>query len=351
MERSLARILDANFNRAREGLRVVEEFARFAADDARLAESVKRMRHELADAARRLDPAGTMIESRDTAGDVGAALHTDSESRRGSPADVATAAAKRVGEALRVLCEYAKLTDPAVAAGLDALRYRFYDWEKWLAGAADRRRIARARVYLLLTADCCRGGDWQAATRAAIDGGVDVIQLREKNLDGGELLNRAGWLAETCRSAGVLSVINDRPDIARLAGADGVHVGRSDLPVSAVRGIIRPTQFVGVSTHAMDQLDEAIAVGPDYVAMGPMFATTTKPDYAVAGPEYAAAALPRLAAAGLPHVAVGGVSLDNVAQLVERGVRCVAVCSAILRTDDVAAATRQFKSRLTGASA
>ncbi|MDD4890522.1 MAG: thiamine phosphate synthase [Phycisphaerae bacterium] len=347
MERELARILDANFNRAREGLRVAEEYARFVIEDTRLAGQAKQFRHELADAARRIDPAaGELLGARDTAGDVGAAVHTESESARASAADVATAAAKRVGEALRVLCEYAKVVDAPTAAGMDQLRYRFYDWEKWLSGAADRRRIARASVYLLLTGRHCPRGDWQSAARAAIAGGADVIQLREKDLDDGELLRRAHWLVEICRAAGVLSVINDRPDIARLSDADGVHVGTTDLPVAAVRRIVKPSQFVGTSTHAVDQLEDAIAAAPDYVALGPMFPTATKPDYAVAGPQYAAAALARLDALGLPHVAVGGITLENVAQLAALGVRRVAVCSAIQSAPDIAAATRAFKAAM-----
>jgi thiamine-phosphate pyrophosphorylase len=266
--------------------------------------------------------------------------------RHSTLATVATAAAKRVGEALRVLAEYAKVADAAVATDLDQLRYRFYDWEKSLSGAADRRRIARARVYLLLTEEHCRNGDWRSAARAAIDGGADCIQLREKELPDGQLLDRAGWLVETCHAAAVLSVINDRPDIARLADADGVHVGRDDLPAPAVREIVKVSQFVGTSTHAMDQLEQAIAEAPDYIALGPMFPTTTKPDYAVAGVEYARAGIARLDELGIPHVAVGGVTLDNVSLLSEAGVRCVAVCSGVLSADDVAAATRQFKQRL-----
>ena len=190
-----------------------------------------------------------MLLSRDTAGDVGTSVHVESESVRGSPGDVATAAAKRVGEALRVLCEYAKLADTAVAADLDQLRYRFYDWEKSLAGAADRRRIAKARVYLLLTARFCRDGDWKSAARAAIDGGADVIQLREKDTDDGELLDRAAWLVEQCRAAGVLSVVNDRPDIARLAGADGVP-RRAGRPARAVGAADRQSQPVCRDQHA-----------------------------------------------------------------------------------------------------
>ena len=377
MHRDLARILDANFNRAREGLRVAEEFARFVVEDAALAEQARQFRHDLAGIAARLDPTGRLlVEARDTAGDVGTAAQTTSPASRQSANEVATAAAKRVGEALRVLCEYAKAAGsvPVRSSGggegtpygvttnssealptdkmnpipveLDRMRYRFYDWEKSLAGAADRGRIRRAGLYLLLTQSACRDRAWKAAARAAIDGGADVIQLREKDLPDSERLDRAAWLAELCREANVLCVVNDRPDIARLAGADGVHVGQADLPIAAVREIIKPSQFVGVSTHSPEQLAAAITAGPDYIALGPAFATSTKPDYAVAGIETVRAGVARLAELNIPHVAVGGITLGNVRQLVEAGVRCVAVCSAILSAEDIALACQQFKQAL-----
>ena len=346
MDRELARILDANFNRAREGLRVAEEFARFVVQDRRLTEAAKGFRHELADAARTIDPDGELLGARDTAGDLGTTLATPGESARGSPGEVATTAAKRVGEALRVLCEYAKVIDPVTAGRLDQLRYRFYDWERSLAGAADRRRFERVRLYLLLTAGYCRDGDWRSAAESAIAGGVDAIQLREKDLGDGEFLDRAAWLAARCRDAGVLCVINDRADVARLVDADGVHVGRWDLPVPAARRIVKVSQFVGTSTHNPDELAAAITAGADYVAIGPMFASATKPAYRVAGPAYAADAIDRLDAAGIPHVAVGGITAENVGELLAVGVRRIAVCQAILRADDVAAATRALKSRL-----
>ncbi|MCG3179730.1 MAG: Thiamine-phosphate synthase [Phycisphaerae bacterium] len=349
MDRDVGRILDANFNRAREGLRVAEEFARFVAEDRRLAEQARGFRHALADAARRLDPDGCMLAARDTAGDLGTAAPPSEGGRRASAGQVATVAAKRVGEALRVLCEYAKVIDAAVAADLERLRYRFYDWEKSLAGATDRGRFARVRVYLLVTAEYCRGGDWESAVRAAIAGGVDAIQLREKNLPDGELLARARRLVSLCREAGVLSVINDRPDIARLADADGVHVGTSDLPVAAVREIVKSSQFVGTSTHNADELERAIAGGPDYVAAGPMFATAIKPEYGVSGPAYARAAIARLDAEGIPHVAIGGITLENVGELAAAGVRRVALCRGILEADDVAATVSAFSEAMSGA--
>lgn len=348
MQPEVARILDANFNRAREGLRVAEEFARFIAEDRRLAEQAKIFRHTLAAAARRLESAGKnlLLECRDTAGDVGTALKTDSEFSRPSADAVAAAAAKRVGEALRVLCEYTKLVEPTVAAELENLRYRFYDWEKWLVTASDRRRIRVARVYLLLSENLCPDGDWQAAARAAIDAGVDVVQLREKRLADTELLARAQWLVEQCKANGVLSIINDRPDIARLVNSDGVHIGRDDLPVWAARKIVRPTQLIGTSTHSAGELTDAITAGADYVALGPMFASTTKPEYGVAGLAYAQLGLGRLAKAGIPHVAIGGITQANVAELAAIGIRCVAMSSGLLSAADLAAAVRAVKSAL-----
>jgi thiamine-phosphate pyrophosphorylase len=336
------RLIDANANRAREALRVMEDCARFVLNDAPLSLALKELRHELADA---LKPClAEAITHRDTPGDVGTTLKTPDERSRRDIADVVTAAGKRLAEALRSIEEYLKIGHPIDSGKIEALRYRSYDLEKSLAQALGRDpRIAAVRLYVLITESACRH-PWLQTAKWAIDGGADCIQLREKTLDGGELLSRSRQLAELCKSRGVLCIINDRPDIARLANADGVHLGQSDLPPKEARKILGSRKLIGISTHNLAQATAAAADGADYIGVGPIFKSPTKPRDFVAGLEYASA----VAATDLtiPKIAIAGIGLENISQVLATGVKAVAVTSAVLGCDDVRAAAAKLKEKL-----
>ncbi|MEI8198291.1 MAG: thiamine phosphate synthase, partial [Phycisphaerae bacterium] len=339
-----ARILDANANRAREALRVLEDYARLGLNDASLAGSLKNLRHGLAAALSPLDIQDALC-ARDTPGDVGTVIKTEAELRRASLAEVVIAAGKRLSEALRVLEEIAKTTQPAAAAQLETLRYQGYSIEQALTRAAlQAGRFAQVCLYVLLTEALCRR-PWEETLDAIIAGWKDgcagrdgmglAIQLREKSLPDGELLRRARLLVERCRAGGgsgggVIPVINDRPDIALLAGA-GVHLGQGDLPAAEVRRLVGHEMVVGVSTENLTQAQEAVRQGATYVGVGPMFPTSTKEKPQIVGPAYAQEAVANLP---VPCVAIGGITLENLPQLMAVGVRCVAVCAAIITTDD-----------------
>ncbi|HUU85501.1 MAG TPA: thiamine phosphate synthase [Phycisphaerae bacterium] len=344
IEAAIARILDANFNRAREAIRVMEDYARFVLDDARLSEQAKELRHALAAAIEEHHLAGA-IRARDIVGDVGCEVETEREYDRSNAADVAVAAGKRLSEALRVLEEYGKTVNAAFARAVEQLRYRGYEIERRLAV---RMRAAECfghvRLYVLITEELCNG-DWLNVAEAAIDGGADCLQLREKLLPDGELLERARRFVALCRRREVVSIINDRPDLAVLADADGVHVGQEELPASDARRIIGPDRIVGLSTHTIEQAQAAADQSPDYLAVGPMFATTTKPQDHIAGPQ-TLARVRRMTS--LPLVAIGGIEAENVAAVVEAGGRCVCVCNAVIAQADVAGAARRIRERLTG---
>ncbi|MFO0974281.1 MAG: thiamine phosphate synthase [Phycisphaerae bacterium] len=217
-----------------------------------------------------------------------------------------------------------------------------------MLAAPRRARLRAARLHVLVTAALCRRA-WDETAEQALRGGADVVQLREKDLPDGELLARAVRLVALARSHSALAIVNDRPDIARLADADGVHVGQTDLPAAAARAVVGAARLVGVSTHTREQVRAALADRPDYVAVGPMFSSQTKPRAETAGPELAAAALSELGAADLhdlPLVAIGGVALERVAELRRAGVRCVAVCQAVIGAGDPAAACAALRAAL-----
>jgi thiamine-phosphate pyrophosphorylase len=342
VDTSVARIIDANLNRAREALRVLEDYARFALDDAGACALAKSLRHDLGERARRL-PAEILLDARDTPGDVGTHLTTGSERERPDARAVAVAAAKRLPEALRTLEEYAKTFDAASASGFEAMRYRSYDLEiRVLASGQRRARFKDVALYVIVTESLCRD-DWLDTARQAIAGGAGCIQLREKQLEDGELLDRSRRLRMCCHEAGVLFLVNDRPDIAVLSEADGVHLGQTDMSVADARRIVGPARLIGFSTHTPEQVRQAVRQCPDYVAVGPMYASSTKPQDHVPGAE-----LLRRAAAEteLPVVPIGGITPANAGILVDAGARCVCVCASVIGADDVTGAARALLSKI-----
>lgn len=334
-----ARIIDANLNRAREALRVMEEYARFALDDASLSLAIKEARHDLAGCVPE-EVAKLMATGRDVAGDVGRELHTPAEARRADVADVAVAAAKRLSEALRAVEEYAKTVDAHFAAAVGGLRYRGYELERRLSVTCRaRRRFGQVKLYVLLTEALC-AAEWLETAEAVLAGGADCIQLREKHLVDRELLRRANVLASLCRERGALFIVNDRPDIAVLCNADGVHLGQDDVGVAEARRITRPEMLVGLSTHTASQVSAAADASPDYLAVGPMFATDTKPSNSIAGPELLSEAR---TITSLPLVAIGGVTADNARTVLSAADCCLAVCSAVIAKADPAAAVASLR--------
>lgn len=342
MDSAVARILDANANRAREAFRVLEDFARFDLNDVALSARIKEARHQLADALGG-ELSKLVIRARDVESDVGRRIETATEYVRDNVADVVMAAGKRATEAVRVMEEYVKTFDAGRARAFERLRYAVYDIERAVAVRIQARdRFGRVRLYVLLTESLC-SGPWLPTAEQAVEGGADCIQLREKTLPDNVLLERTRILGRMCRKAGVLLIVNDRPDIARLGGADGVHVGRGDLPVSDARRIVGPSALVGVSTHTIEQARQAMSTSPDYLAVGPMFATTTKPQDRVPGPALVQGVRSETS---LPVVAIGGIDAENVATVLEAGATCICVCRAVILQPDVAGAAAKIKTRI-----
>ena len=325
-----ARILDACANRAREGLRVIEDYCRFVLDDAFLSRTLKEWRHDLTSALAELSPS-LLLEARETQHDVGTELTTPSEQERASLRQVVQVNVKRLQESLRSLEEYGKVHSPRLGQALEQLRYRVYTLERALIlGAIARQRLQEVRLYVLLTGSRCAASlDWIITEAAA--GGARMVQLREKDKNDRELLERARQVRRWTQAAGVLFIVNDRTDIARLADADGVHLGQDDLPVKEARRILGPDALIGVCTHNLVQLRQAILDGASYVGIGPTFASSTKEFDDLAGLEFVRQAM---AETTLPAFVIGGVNLQTIDAAVAAGARRVAVSGAIAQADD-----------------
>jgi thiamine-phosphate pyrophosphorylase len=336
---SLLRILDANLNRSAEALRVAEDVCRFHWSLSGFAADLKALRHEVlaavcGDGARRDD----LLRHRDIEGDVGR-VNASPPGATGAPS-LAFRNLERAKEALRAMEEACRIVRPEAARGLEAARYRLYAIEKGLGHlppASDlKSRLARTRVCLLATAELSRI-PLADAVRAALLAGVEMVQLREKTLADRSLLNRARELRELTARHGALFIVNDRPDIALLSHADGVHLGQGDLAVADARRAMGTDLLVGVSTHSLEQARDAERQGADYIGAGPMFATATKDAGAILGPERL-----REVAGGvtLPLFAIGGITAERVGLVANAGARRIAVSSAILGSDDPAAAVK-----------
>lgn len=209
-------------------------------------------------------------------------------------------------------------------------------------GHERRARLARSRLYFVVEARP-GGREPTALLDAALRGGVDVVQLRDKELGDEELVAAAEPFRRVCAGHGALFVLNDRPDLVAACGADGVHVGQGDAPLAEARSLVGPDRLVGVSTHAREQMLAAAAGGADYIGVGTIFSTPTKPGNAEAG-----LGLVRVAAesASVPWFAIGGIDLGNVAEVAAAGARGAAVVRAIRDADDPEAAARMLRASL-----
>lgn len=336
----ILRLIDANANRCREALRVSEDYARFILNSEELVTDIKNLRHDL---SQTLKPwLSEAIIHRDTPNDIGTKIKTATEQTRSGIPDILIAAGKRAGEAMRAIEEFLKTADTAAASKIESLRYRHYDIERRLAlTLRPDHNLESLRLYVLITESACKH-PWLQTAELAIQGGADCLQLREKNLTDAELLSRAKQLTQLCRQHATICIINDRPDIALASNAHGLHLGQDDIPLPDARKILGNQKIIGLSTHNIDQGRRAKLDGADYIGVGPIFKSVTKPRDFVSGLEYAAATR----SVALPKVAIAGINLENVDQVLATGISAVAITAAITGCEDVAGAAREIKSRL-----
>jgi len=342
----LGRILDASANRAREGLRVIEDYVRFVLDDPGLTRRLKEVRHRLAEAERGLDTQ-LLLGSRDTREDVGTHIMAPSEQIRENPRAVLAANFKRIAEAMRSLEEYSKLVDIWLAGRFEVLRYDIYTLESLtMTAVAAHRGLGKARL-MVLVGGLPTLGDLTWLVGEALEGGADVIQYREKGVADRELLRRAREVRILTAQARVPLILNDRADVGRLACCDGVHLGQEDHSIRDARRIMGPMSHIGISTHDRAQLDAAILAGAGYLGVGPVFPSPTKE---FTEPELAGLNYVRLAAetTNLPWFAIGGIHEQNLDRVLDAGATRIAVSAAVMRADSPRRVVARLKARLAG---
>ena len=194
-------------------------------------------------------------------------------------------------------------------------------------------------LYVILDRAAARGRDLSDLLDAAVAGGCRMVQLREKEWPSGRVLPLAERLRARCAAAGVTFIVNDRVDLALAAGADGVHLGQDDLPARVARPLLRPGMILGVSTHSVEQARAAQADGADYIAVGSMFPTATKADFQLVGPDLVRKLRSEIR---VPLIGIGGITHDNVQDVIRAGADGVAVISGVGGAADPRAASERY---------
>jgi thiamine-phosphate pyrophosphorylase len=203
--------------------------------------------------------------------------------------------------------------------------------------------LHRMRLYVLISGNIAARSVNETA-RLVIDGGADAIQLREKTISDDEFISLAGEIRDIATKSGTLLIINDRLNVARELNADGVHLGQNDMNVSEARRILGNEKIIGVSTHNIIQARQAQKDGADYIAIGPVYPTTTKNYEPSIGLEVIQEISREIS---IPFLAIGAITLDNLDEVLNAGASRVAVCSAIINSKDILSTTKEFKNKLT----
>ncbi len=332
----MKRIIDANLNRACEALRVLEEIARFLLEDKNISADLKNIRHTL-NSLQDADYAELLL-ARDTEGDIGVSIKNPD--KRSGIETVFKANIKRLQQALRVLAEYC----PENFDMLENLRYKSYTLEKnmWdkLKEKYNKFMLEDKKLYLVTNSDKFESEDlFLDAVASALKGGVDILQLREKNMPANKIIELGKKVKLLCAEYGATFIVNDRVDIAYVLDADGVHLGQDDMDIESARKILGNNAIIGISTHAPEQAQKAVNDGADYIGMGPVFTTPTKPGRQSVGLEYVKWVSENIK---IPAFAIGGIDLDNVQDVVNAGAKKIAVVRAIINSDNPEKAAQEF---------
>ncbi len=331
---ALFRILDANLDRVREGLRILEDWCRFGLNHFEFTEEFKNLRQELARWHR-----PEFRSARNTSEDPGTSLTHPQEAVRNGIPQVLQANFCRVQEALRVLEEYGKVYDTELGATCKQMRYRIYTIETELLGHERRQKLLNASLYLVTSPS----NNLFNVVQSALEGGLQILQYRDKESEDTLRLQTAIKLRELCHGYGALFLMNDRVDLALAVGADGVHLGQQDVPISLARQILGPSCIIGRSTTSPEEMARALQEGADYIGVGPVYETPTKPGKAAAGLDYVRYAVQN---SPVPWFAIGSINADNLGEVMGAGARRVAVVRSIMQAEQPTLITQYLLAQL-----
>ncbi len=332
------RIIDANLNRACEGIRVVEDIARFIYSNMEMASHLRSVRHSIRKSTDHLKD--DLLRSRDSLKDVGRVIsRSNTLDRKESINNIINANFKRAQEALRTVEEMLKLSDYNLSKEVEGKRFKIYTLEK----EYNRMKRSIPRGVYGITGEKFAGGRSNIeCVREMIAGGIEVIQYREKEKPLREKIEEIKEIREICRENNVLFIVNDHIDIALLVESDGIHVGQEDMHISDVRRLVGEDMIIGLSTHSPEQAKQAVLDGADYIGVGPIFPTTTK-DTPSVGLEYLEFATKNI---DIPFVAIGGIKLHNIGEISVRDPYSVCLVSEIVGAEDIKATVERIKAAI-----
>jgi len=342
--KNLYRIIDANINRAMEGIRVIEDIVRFELDEKAITSTLKNLRSDLKKTIGLMGISRSdLLEARESSKDVGADMYSEGEAKRTDIGEIITSNFKRIEEALRILEESAKLLNSACGKKFKALRYRVYDLEKELMVKGIRYEVLGEKLdfdlYVIVDPEFSSGRSPETIAKEAIKGGAKIIQLRDKKASKTGFLCEAKKIAGICRRRAVTFIVNDHVDIAKAVDADGVHLGQDDVPISVARKILGEDKIIGVSASTLREAESGERAGADYIGFGPVFRTDIK------AKKPAGLSLLKKAAkaAKVPIVAIGGIDLSNIYNVRKTGVKRAAVIRAAGEAKDIRSMVRRLK--------
>ncbi|MFC2003415.1 thiamine phosphate synthase [Chloroflexota bacterium] len=341
------RIIDANLDRIGEGLRLLEDVARLLLNDSALTQQLKTMRHELLHGDWQFHR--QLLQSRDSEGDVGINIEARGEERQRELPIAVMANARRVQESLRVMEELAKIPDTTPQLDTEKFkqaRFKLYSIEQKLLSKLQRRDKIKciSGLYVIIDSETLKGRNpVEAASKAIRGGGARTIQLRDKQSSKKELLSTAQQLKKLCAENNVLFIVNDYLDLALATDVDGLHLGQDDLPTKVARKLLPLDKILGSSVATVGQAIAAESEGADYIAVSSIYPTSSKEMEKVVGLDRLVEIRQRVT---LPLVAIGGITQDNVDDVIAAGADSVAVISAVLEAEDIEKAAHQIVERL-----
>ena len=322
----IAQLIDANLDRAREGLRVMEDWCRFGLKRKDFCIKIKDWRQQLGIFHHEI-----YRKARLTSVDPAMGISHPSQKKRTTPQEVFIANASRVQEALRVIEEFTRITDPKLSELASRIRYGTYEIEVKIIKAKegiDKREILKdCRIYLITS----NKQNLNDIVLHALKAGVKIIQYREKLLNDNEKINQAKELAFLCKKYNSLFIVNDRIDIALAVDADGIHLGQEDMPTKIARKIIGSDKIIGRSTHCLEDIKNSHHEGCDYIGIGPIFSSKTKSGLNPIGIDYLKELLYQNK---LPAFAIGGINNSNIDQLSSIANVRIALSHEIINSND-----------------
>jgi len=300
------RILDANINRACEGIRVLEDISRFDFEDINSTNELRIMRHSVRKLFLSLDH--ELLTARDSKKDIGKII--SSNSKLDKKEDI-------------------KNLVFDISKEIENLRFDSYEIEKNLS--KNFKKILPKGIYGITGEKFAAGRSNIECVKSMIDGGIKIIQYREKEKSIRKKIEEIIEIRKMCRENNVIFIVNDHVDIAILVDADGVHVGQDDMDISYVRKLIGENKIIGRSTHCLEQAKQAVLDKADYIGVGPIFKTTTK-DKDPVGLEYLEEVVKNI---NIPFVAIGGIKESNIESVKKLGATTICLVSEIVGAENI----------------